>query len=89
MNDSASYRNDRTGANGPQTVAGLLTTALNMEDQIGGGVYEEYRDRAHWPATLDEQVFSQIRERLTTLIEDTRKHRKILEALIREHGTDE
>jgi Mg2+ and Co2+ transporter CorA len=67
-------------------VGGFLTAALNMEDQISRGVYEEYMARANWPAGLDEATFERIQERLTTLVEDTQKHHKILQALIREHA---
>lgn len=89
MSDSANHHNGRANAGESQTVGGFLSAALNMEDQIGRGVYEEYMDRAHWPAELDEQVFSRIRERLTTLVEDTKKHHAILEALVEEHVKSE
>lgn len=65
---------------------GFLAAAVRMEDQISEGVYEDYRDRTHWPAHLDESVFLQIAERLTPLVEDTKNHRKILQALIQEHA---
>jgi len=76
-------------ANEPDTIGGVLTAALNAEDDISSGVYEEYLDRRHWPAELDETVFLKIKEYVTVLIEDTKKHKKILEALVREHGSDE
>ncbi len=72
---------------GPQeTIGGFLAAALNMEDQISGGVYEDYTKRANWPTQLDEEVFLQIKKYLNILIEDTRRHHGILQALIDEHG---
>jgi len=67
-------------------VDGFLAAAVRMEDQIGKGVYEDYLNRTHWPAHLDEGVFLRITERLTPLIEDTKNHRKILQTLIQEHA---
>ena len=68
------------------TIGGVLTAALNMEDDISGGVYLDYLDRNRWPAQLDDDVFAEIEKRLTVLIEGIAKHRKILQALVREHG---
>jgi hypothetical protein len=73
----------------PETMAGILTSALNMEDEISSGVYDEYLERGHWPEQLDDEAFAQIKQRLIVLIEDTRKHKKILQALVREHVKDE
>jgi len=64
----------------------FLTAALNREDQISRGVYEDYMNRAIWPAGLDDETFAQIKLRLTTLVEDTKSHAKILQALIRFQG---
>jgi hypothetical protein len=70
-------------------IAGVLASALNMEDDISSGVYDDYLNRSYWPEQLDEGTFAEIRQRLTVLIEDTRKHKKIIEALVREHGKNE
>lgn len=86
MSDSANHRDGCANAGEPGTVGGFLTAALNMEDQISRGVYEDYMTRANWPADLDDETFAQIKLRLTTLVEDTKAHAKILQALIREHG---
>lgn len=67
-------------------MGGFLTAALNMEDQISRGMYEDYMARAKWPAGIDDKTFEQIKKRLTTLVEDTKKHSKILQALVREHA---
>lgn len=89
MDKPANHRDGRAKAGEPQTVGGLLTAALNMEDQISRGVYEDYMDRANWPAQMDENTFAQIKKRLTTLVEDTKKHSSILQALMREHAKSE
>jgi hypothetical protein len=72
----------------PETIGGILASALTMEDQISGGVYEDYMRREDWPGPLDEEVFGEIHRRLTTLVEDTKKHQKILQALVGDYGTE-
>jgi hypothetical protein len=86
MSDSANHCDDRANAGEQGTVAAFLTTALNMEDQISRSVYEDYMSRANWPPELDEKTFEQIKSRLNTLVEDTKGHAKILQALMREHA---
>jgi hypothetical protein len=86
MTESKDHRGDQMNAGEGPGVTAFLTTALNMEDQISRGVYEDYMTRANWPAGLDDETFEQIKWRLTTLVEDTKGHAKILQALIREHG---
>jgi len=78
------------GSNAPEheTIDGMLASALNMEDDISSGVYEDYMNRRHWPKQLDDDVFLQIKQRVSVLIEDTKKHKQILKALIREYGRD-
>lgn len=89
MENSANPRDGRPVTGEWETVSGFLTAALNMEDQISRSVYEDYLDRANWPTHLDEDVFLRIQERLTPLVEDTKKHAKILHALIQEHANSE
>lgn len=84
---------DNQAGNGPhvprhETIGGMLAAALNMEDEISSGVYEDYMDRRHWTEQLDDDAFVEIRRRLTVLIEDTKKHKKILQALVNEYGKD-
>ena len=86
MNGSTHNSPDRPQADAHETIGGILASALNMEDQISSGVYEDYVNRANWPTSLGEDVFGEIRRRLTTLIEDTAKHRRILEALAKHYG---
>lgn len=68
------------------TLGGVLAEALNMEDDISGGVYLDYLDRQRWPAQISDDVFDEIHKRLTVLVRGISKHRKILQALVREHG---
>ena len=75
-------------ASPPDTMGGVLTSALSMEDEISSGVYDEYLERGHWPEQLNDEAFAQIKQRLIVLIEDTKKHKKILQALVREHVKD-
>jgi len=77
---------DRSNAAGRETIGGMLTSALNMEDEISSGVYEDYLNRRHWPEQLEEDTFLNIQRRLAVLINDTKKHKKILQALVREYG---
>jgi hypothetical protein len=79
----------QTNTDKHETIGGMLASALNMEDEISGGVYEDYLDRKRWPEQLDDEVFAEISKRLTVLIEDTVKHKKIIQALVREHGREE
>ena len=90
MNTDADHNSsDRSKAGKHDTIGGVLTSALNMEDDISSGVYQDYMNRRHWPEQLDDDVFIEIKKRLTVLIEDTKKHQKILQALVGEHGRDE
>ncbi|MBN1816775.1 MAG: hypothetical protein JW828_05415 [Sedimentisphaerales bacterium] len=65
----------------PKTIAGLLLSALDMEDQIAHSVYKDYLERSNWPANLKEDIFEQILEILTTLLKDTERHHNIVSHL--------
>ena len=86
MDSAMDNPGDRAKAGAHGTIGGILASALNMEDQISSGAYEDYLQRSNWPAQLDDEVFHEIRKRLTTLIEDTKRHRAIIEALVRDYG---
>ena len=58
----------------PKTIAGMLVSALDMEDSMAHSVYQDYMDRKNWPANLKEKTFEEIRKHLTTLLDDTRRH---------------
>jgi hypothetical protein len=67
------------------TLANFLTSALDMEDEISNSVYKDYVNAKNWPKTLKPEAFREIKEYLTILIEDTRRHRKIIAGLIKQH----
>ena len=79
----------QTQTNEHDTIGGMLASALNMEDEISGGVYRDYLDRKRWPEQIDDETFAEITKRLTVLVEDTIKHQKIIQALVREHGKED
>jgi hypothetical protein len=86
MTHSVNHHDCGANAGEQGSVGGFLRAALNMEDQISEAMYEEYMSRSNWPADLGDKTFEQIRKRLTTLVEDTKKHTKILQALVKEHA---
>ncbi len=65
----------------PTTTQGLLVSALDMEDEIAHSVYRDYMDRRNWPDGIKDKTLDQIRRYLTILLEDTRRHRKIVRIL--------
>jgi hypothetical protein len=67
------------------TLANFLVSALDMEDEISNSVYKDYIKQENWPKTLKPDNFRQIKEYLTVLIEDTRRHKKIIEGLIKQN----
>jgi hypothetical protein len=70
-------------------VGGVLASALDMEDEISSGVYQDYLKSENWPPEMDKDVFLQIRKRLTALIQGIEKHKKTLRALNKEYGPDQ
>ncbi|MFZ0034556.1 MAG: hypothetical protein WAK60_06170 [Sedimentisphaerales bacterium] len=70
-------------------LAGFLASALDMEDEISGGVYKDYIEAKNWPKNLKPEAFQSIREHLNILIEDTRRHKKTISGLIEQHGQDD
>jgi rubrerythrin len=89
MNDDANNKNaNRQDGSSPKTLAGFLTSAIDMEEQVSDSVYRDYLDRANWPIDLKPDVFQTIRKHLTVLIEDSKKHSKILRTLTERYGND-
>ena len=70
------------------TLANFLTAALDMEDEVSNSVYKDYINAKNWPKNLKPEAFQKIKEYLNVLIEDTRRHRKIITGLIEKHGQD-
>jgi hypothetical protein len=75
--------------NKQDTLANFLTSALDMEDEISNSVYKDYVNAKNWPKNLKPEAFQKISEYLNVLIEDTRKHKKIISGLIEQHGQDD
>ncbi len=69
-------------------IGGVLASALNMEEEIGKGVYQDYLKAQNWPPELDKEAFLQIRKRLTLLIQGTERHKKTLHALSKDYDPD-
>ncbi|MHC4693758.1 MAG: hypothetical protein ACYS67_13530 [Planctomycetota bacterium] len=72
----------------PKIIAGYLASAIDLEDEVSDSVYRDYMDRAKWPADIDTDEFQEIQKYLTTLIEDTKRHRTIISGLIEKYGRD-
>lgn len=82
MAENAGDKNaNKPAGAGPRTLGGYLASALDMEERLSGGVYEEYMDIDNWPAGVKRDVFLQVRKHLATLIEDTKRHKKTILAL--------
>jgi len=89
MSDSPNNTSaNRPDASGPKTLAGFLASALEMEEKLSNSVYRDYLDPANWPDDLKPDVFQKITKHLSVLIQDTKKHKKILSALTRQYGND-
>ena len=65
----------------PKTVQGLLLSAMDMEDEIAHSVYRDYMERENWSAELKDDIFKEIQKYLTTLLDDTERHRNIVRNL--------
>jgi hypothetical protein len=88
MDNVPTSRVDVEVRDGPRTVGNILVSALNMEDEISKGVYQDYLKQQNWPPELSQDAFLQIRKRLTLLIQGIEKHKKILQALSKDYDTD-
>jgi PhoPQ-activated pathogenicity-related protein len=64
-----------------KTIADLLLSALDMEDEITHSVYSHYITGNNWPANLDQIASDEIQKLLTTLLVDTERHKNILSHL--------
>jgi len=89
MNENTT-NNDEEKAAGqkPKIIAGYLASAMDLEDELSDSVYSEFMDPARWPPGVDMNVFQEIQKCLTTLIEDTKRHRITLNELIEKYGKD-
>ncbi len=89
MNEhTADNDTEKSAEQKPKIIAGYLASAMDMEDEISNGVYRDYMDPARWPPGIDMDVFQEIQKYLTTLIEDTERHRIKISGLIEKYGKD-
>lgn len=58
-----------------------LASALDLEDHMSYKAYGEYLKRSAWPARLSAEAFSEIKQRINVLIEDTQGHQAALRLL--------
>jgi hypothetical protein len=82
--------NDTTKSAGKKEkiLANFLASALDMEDEVSNSVYKDYMDAKNWPKSIKPEIFQNIKQYLNVLIEDTRKHRKIILELMQKYGRD-
>jgi hypothetical protein len=66
----------------PKMIAGILQSALGIEEEISGSVYRDYMDRRNWPAEIKDKTFEEIRKNLSTLLDDTRRHKRMVRYLL-------
>ena len=66
-------------------LANFLASALDMEDEVSIGVYKDYMDAKNWPKNIKPEILQSIKQYLTVLIEDTRKHRQIILGLMQKY----
>ena len=78
---STDIRKTESRLKDPKTVSGILVSALDMEDEITHSVYRDYLDRKNWPAGLKDETFEEIRKHLTTLLDDTQRHKNMIKNL--------
>lgn len=78
----------KSASNKEKILANFLASALDMEDEVSISVYKDYMDAKNWPKNVRPEVFQSIKQYLNVLIEDTRKHRKIILELMQKYGQD-
>jgi hypothetical protein len=78
----------KSSGNKEKILANFLASALDLEDEVSNSVYKDYMDAKNWPKNIKPEVFQSIKQYLTVLIEDTRKHRKIILELMQKYGQD-
>ncbi len=67
---------DKSNKANAKVIAGFLTLALDIEDQMSIAVYGEYLDKKIWPAILEKETFQIIKDNLMILIQETEEHKK-------------
>lgn len=77
--DKDAGNNEQSGK--VKTVGGYIAAAIDIEERLSVGVYNDYLKREMWPAELKQETFDTIKNHLMTLIKDTARHKKILSDL--------
>ena len=65
-----------TGNENKKIIGGYLASALDLEDKMSLDIYGEFLDKTAWPASLDKEVFENIKRLLDIVIEETKMHKK-------------
>lgn len=78
-------RKNETDINDTEPLVDVLSSALDIEEQLIQGVYRNYLDPEDWPKDLEPHVFEAIRGNLDVLIEDSQKHETALRELVRQY----
>ena len=77
---------NKTKDGNSKTLAHFLASALRLEEQFSNSVYRDYLDPEDWPCELKPDVFDEIKQRLTVLIEDSAKHEHTIHGLTRQYN---
>ena len=88
MTENTENNTTKTAGNKAKILAGFLTSAIDMEDEISNSIYKDYMDAKNWPKNIKPEIFQNIRQYLNVLIADTRKHREIILGLMQKYGRD-
>jgi hypothetical protein len=78
----------KSAGNKGKILSNFLASALDLEDEVSNSVYNDYMDAKNWPKNIKPEIFQNIRQYLTVLIEDTQKHKKIVLELMQKYGQD-
>jgi rubrerythrin len=79
---------NETNVSDAKSLVNILSSALDIEEQLIQGVYRNYTDPADWPLDLEPHVFEIIKDNLNVLIEDSQKHEMTLRDLVRQYDRD-
>ncbi len=81
MNNSKNI-NPNSKEKSRKILAGFLVSAMDMEDEIARGVYNDYLKRGNWPANLTDESFNEIKQKLKILVDETIQHKQIFSDLL-------
>ena len=64
--------------NKSKKIDGYILSAIDMEEDFAERVYADYMERTNWPANINQRTYLKIQSLLTTLINDSARHKQIL-----------